>query len=95
MEELKLYKKLLFRYQLSRFLPKTLLATEYGLCFTTMVITNLNFTDNFCLKTHCPILYSIRPARSSTSMYWFQIGLLSPRIELLKQAIKICQQKKS
>ena len=85
MKELKRYKRALLLYQLSYFLPKYWFRTDDGFCH------HFGGFENF--KQDLPILYNLKPQYNFFCLgpYWFETGLLKPRIELLKQAIKLCK----
>lgn len=80
--ELKRYKSALWQYRLSLYLPKFLFSTKSGFCLHLKT-----WEDNSSLEETLPILYSLKPV--TYNAYWFPEGELKPRIELLKQAIKI------
>ena len=54
------------------------------------------FRKKFSIDLHqLTELYSLKPEHLypyDDGMYWFKKGRLKPRIELLKQAIKLCEQ---
>ena len=88
-EQLKAYKKALLHYQVSNifiigFIFKHLIFnTQFGFCF---YFDNYNFIDKF------PILYSLKPNTVyKDGLHWFKKGDLTPRIECLKKAIKLCK----
>ena len=89
-ERLIVYKHALFHYRVSRFVPiiKWYLNCQVGLCWYFDRFQNIK---HHSMKTDLPELYSVRPDFKNDNEYWFESGLLRPRIKLLKQAIKICK----
>ena len=84
MNEINKYRVALFCYYLS-YIPgfKFKLNTDYGFC---LYFSNYNF------KNELPVLYSLKPKITyGNSLHWFKPGDLSPRIECLKKAIKLCK----
>lgn len=82
MKEINRYRLALIQYQLSRFLP--IFGCQNGFCYHFRV-----YGENNRFQDKLPMLYSLRPIGKYG--YWFKQGLLKPRIELLKQAIKLCK----
>lgn len=87
MTELNRYRLALLKYQLSKRIP----------ILTNLLNTNSGFCRHFSpynyvviIENHLPILWCLR---TQDYGYWFPRGELGPRIELLKQAIKICKRK--
>lgn len=85
MKEINIYRLALVQYYLSYIFPKRLFETDSGFCkhfYRTLRIE--------AFEEKLPVLYSLRPQESV--YYWFERGDLKPRIELLKQAIKLCKE---
>lgn len=87
-KELKLYKKALRDYRLSKVFGKCWFDTYAGFC----AYFRYKYDDIWDID-NLTILRSLRPASSLGCMYWFKCGELQPRIELLKKAILICKNK--
>ena len=85
--QLVIYKNALFDYRVSKRLPfmKKWLRTNEGFCRYFGKISRIEqFT----------VLFSIKRAKSANN-YWFEPGDLEPRIELLKQAIAIIEERQN
>lgn len=81
-ERLKFYKKLLFKYKISLYLPslKKWLHTDNGLCLAIWP-KGLSFE-----------LYAQKPKQPyGRTAYWYKPGDLKPRIEAIESAIKLCK----
>ena len=77
---LKLLKRTLLHYRLSRFIP----------FYTHIVSTNGGFCRYFYEMYKQEMPYSLRLQRPTNARgYWFAEGFLKPRINCLKQAIKL------
>lgn len=93
-DELTLYKRALRDYRLSRFLPKVFFNTNFGFCcYFEYRHRQNNYNGLSSYNGLPPILRNIKPKKTYDG-YWFPEGALKPRIELLKEAIKICETKK-
>ena len=91
-KRLKKYKKALRAYKLYRRFPflKSILDTDYGFC------NYFNATNTPYIKRHLPELYQYKPYDYMTLYvggFWFNVGEIEPRIELLEKAID-CTTKK-
>lgn len=88
MKEINRYRLALIQYQLSRVLPKWIFCTDKGLCF------HFNAYGFRSIKYNLPILWNLQPEDDVWIYgYWFKVGELKPRIELLRKAIKIAKEK--
>lgn len=87
-EELKIYKKALFHYRLTRIFPwlSKKYRTLLGFCsyFIQVHKTSLSYLT---------VLAKLNPNKDvlDYTPYWFKEGKKLPRIKLLKQAIKILE----
>lgn len=88
-ERLRIYKKALRKYRLAclkYFIPKFKHETEIGLCYFLFNEFRLEMKD-------LPELLAQKPKVTKSRGIWFEEGLLFPRIDTLKAAIKMTQQK--
>lgn len=86
-QRLKEYKKALFWFTISRYLPISLLCgTSHGFCLYFK-----QWSDD--LGIFYPELYSLMPNKrcKEDESYWFKPGHKKPRIELLRKAIKMIE----
>lgn len=77
MKEKYRYRLALIQYYLSYIFPKFWFKTDCGFCY--------HFSHPY------DILSTLEPIDKYSKGYWFKKGELKPRIELLKQAIKLCK----
>jgi hypothetical protein len=84
--QLVIYKNALFDYQASRYLPfmKKWLRTDDGFC---------KYFRKICDIKELTVLYSLNT--KPYGLYWFYWGELESRIQLLKQAIAIIEERKN
>jgi hypothetical protein len=82
--QLVIYKNALFDYRVSKRLPfmKKWLRTSHGFCLYFLRICDIK---------ELTVLYSLLPHYPN----WFKFGQLEPRIQLLKQAIAIIEERKN
>ena len=85
--QLEAYKIALSFYRLSYVLPKKYFNTVDGFCW---YFKNTYRSKLFKDINNYTILMSLKP-EDSGHFYWFTPGILKPRIEILKEAIKICK----
>lgn len=93
---LRIYKRMLWGYQLSRIFGRNFFKTNYGYChyLCFVKVNNVYVTktsNNIILKF--PELYAENPDinHDQWAPYWFKQGALIPRIRLLKGVIsKMC-----
>lgn len=85
MKEINRYRLALIQYYLSYIFPKILFKTDSGFCY--------HFSRSYNIITLEPIhvLDTLEPIDKYSPGFWFKKGELKPRIELLKQAIKLCK----
>jgi hypothetical protein len=96
-EELEIYQRMLkaFRKQYwrpfkSKYYRLSGFCTYYGLSgFCTYLILTKNGLYSL---NELSILTSLKPIKTYDRGYWFKPHKMSPRIKLLKKAIKICKQ---
>lgn len=85
MTELEIYKEALSNYKLSLIFPRKVFNTQCGFCYY------FRKSQRKELRLDCPTLFKLRPDEKYDNAYWFKPGKIRPRIQLLKEAIKLCQ----
>ncbi len=83
-ERLSEYKRALFHYRMSRYIPlyKHFAGTQFGFC---------NYFNCADLYEYYPELEEFNP--NNYGSYWFESVLLKPRINCLKKAIELTEKK--
>ena len=88
-EELEIYQRMLKAFRKQYWRPFK--SEYYGLSgFCTYLILTKN---GLYLLKDLSILTSLKPIKTYDRSYWFEPHKMSPRIKLLKKAIKICNKK--
>ena len=87
-ERLKIYKKALWDYRISKYLRRSIL-TENGLCYYFYAKEIITLTPEGVYGDGIKILPELYFYKPYDQNYWFNPGELNPRIKLLKKAIKM------